>query len=840
MNNYLYGIFLLVLICVQSSYSADSKNLQPDIQASKKHSFNPSKRPFSILLIEEGENSLGIYDSEKKKEVGRIRLTFFPHEIEVSGDGSTAYISNFGIRDYDVKIGHPGNSISIIDLINFCEVGRLYTTFQDKYYWGPHGLKLHPDGTKLYVNVECINGRYPTSNAPQPTMMLVFNLNNGQAESLLPPPPQMGESTVSSYPLLTGTHNFVFSPKASDPTKPNYRDLWYYSGVYGVTRINPETGEMLQHYSTNVEASTLPSSETFNGAVRGLSFNQDGTQLLVSATNEVAIISLSSDNRLTSIRKIGNLGVGQLFYSKFIPDSSFVLSPAARENQVLVIDTNPDTPEDKRIVQRIPTGIDPLQVVMSPIAGEKVAYVTNADCSWISELDLQKFTMRAKIPTKGGTNGIAFSSFFPNPPALKLKLGACLPLTGEYAPEGRECLLGILFWQEVINGAGGIVVSGVRYEIETLYEDTRSTTNNEELRDIVTQFIDHNSSRLKNEGILAMFGAFPPSANLTVAQVLNPRGLPLITSTGREPSLFSAGLKNVFGISPLRKTADLIGTFQAIYKHSNPKPRTAMILSCDLAESKEEALALTVYLASNGIKVLSPFAVDVKDTPSIITYKHCRAYQQSDELRELNEVMLKIASAARENCQFYPDLLFISGHRKESATIINACAQQDLTCGAIALNVGISSHFFLTQVTAPVENLLGTVCWSTNCCEFAQDRFVASSDFHRMFYDRYSEDPSDLITGFAATGIVIEEALKKCSDPSGGGDFANTTLIEKLRATKISSFYGPITFDPNGANTTKSMITVQLRTQDSKLQAISVWPSSIAGKEKPHLPYAKL
>ncbi|MBX9621945.1 MAG: hypothetical protein K2X28_08015 [Alphaproteobacteria bacterium] len=799
----------------------------------KPFSFVPKSRPFSILLIEEGENSLGIYDSETRKEVGRINLNFYPHEIEVSPDGLRAYVSNFGIRDYDMKIGYPGNSISIIDLVHFCEIDRLYTTFEGKNYWGPHGLKLHPNGQDLYVNVECVNSRFPSTNALQESMMLVFNLREKKVESLIFRPTTLGLAKYA-YPLAAGTHNFVFAPQ-KDPEDEDF-DMWYYAAANGVTCISSKTGIVKKHYPTNLESSSSSNSQAFNGAVRGLDFNKSGTSLLVSAKNELSVIDLSSESSGTSIEKFGNLGVGQLFYSKFIPGTNLVLAPAARESQVLVVDIGPE--QRGQVIKRIVTGVDPLQVAMSPIVGEMTAYVTNADSPWVSELDLNSFEVRAKIPTKGGANGIAFSHFFPKPPASIIKLGVCLPFTGQYAAEGRECFLGAQFWQEIINGAGGVVVNGERYEVDICYEDTASITDERELERIFSKFLENHTSDRNNEGILTMFGTYPSSANLVLANVLAHYNIPMITSTGRDPSLFNRGLGNIFGISPLRKTSDLKDAFMAIYKHVSPKPRTAMVLSCKECDSCEEAQMLSSYLTQNGIKILSPFQIEQAESSPIITFSHCPAYQESTELRDLNALMAEISLRARENCQFYPDLLFVSGHRKEAAAIINSCAREDFTYGALALNVGATSHHFLTQISSPIENLLGSVCWSDTCSDFAEDRFVSSTDFQRMFYERYSENPSEHVAGFAASGIVIEEMLKKSRAHGGGIDFRGSNLISSLRSMEeLTTFYGPIRFDSDGSNSKKPIITVQLRTLEGKLRGVPVWPSSIAGKESPKFPH---
>lgn len=807
---------------------------------SKRNSFVPQRRPFSILLIEEGENSLGIYDSETRKETGRIYLNFFPHEIEVTPDGSRAYVSNFGIRDYDMKVGHPGNCISVIDLITLCEVDRLYTTLNGKKYWGPHGLKVHPNGEELYVNVECVNGRYPSSNSPQDSVMLVFNLKEGNVRELRPSVPTFGRAK-REYNLLAGTHNFIFTPSYSSENKkrnPNDEefDMWYYAGSNGVTCIDPMTGEKKRHYPTTLETPLSSTPQALNGAVRGLSCNSSGTSLLVSARNELAIIDLSSEQTGTTVTKFGNLGVGQLFYSKFIPGTNLALAPAARESQVLLvnIDPNAQLSSKDRVIKRIVTGIDPLQVIMSPIEGERVAYVTNANSSWVSELDLETYEERARIPTRGGGNGIAFSKFLPSLPNIVLKLGACLPFSGQFSAEGRECRIGLQFWEEAINKAGGLVVNGKRYLIQIWFGDTGSTLDEEELKTIFTKFSEINQE------ILCMFGTYPSSANLILSRVLNEFNLPLITSTGRDPSLFKKGFSNVFGISPLKQASDLKDTFMAIYKHVFPKPRTAMILACDMCDSCEEAGALEKYLTENGVQVLSPFKMEKSEPSSIIKFRHCAAYEDSNELKDLNERITQLGLAAQTNCQYYPDMLFIAGHRKEAAMILTACKRENFTYGLIAINTGATSYHFLTQVAVPVENMFGSVCWSEDCSDFAEDRFVSSTDFQRMFYERYSESPSELVAGFAASGVVLETALKKAPHHNIGEGFSADNLLCGLKELDFDSFYGPIHFDERGANMRKPLITVQLRTVESRLKGVTVWPLSVAGKERPKLPFSQM
>src|SRR5579863_1320520 len=106
-----------------------------------------------IVAAEESDSTVAFYDSDTGQELGRIAVGYWPHEIAISPDGRTAYVSNFGLKDYDENIGRPGNSISTIDIPSRCEVGRLYTSGVEGYK-APHGLAFSADAQSLYVNVE--------------------------------------------------------------------------------------------------------------------------------------------------------------------------------------------------------------------------------------------------------------------------------------------------------------------------------------------------------------------------------------------------------------------------------------------------------------------------------------------------------------------------------------------------------------------------------------------------------------------------------------------------------------------------------------------------------------
>jgi hypothetical protein len=63
---------------------------------------------YNLLVVEQTTSSVSRYSPDGTL-LKRIAVGYFPHEIETRDD--TAYVSNFGLQDYDERIGNAGYSI---------------------------------------------------------------------------------------------------------------------------------------------------------------------------------------------------------------------------------------------------------------------------------------------------------------------------------------------------------------------------------------------------------------------------------------------------------------------------------------------------------------------------------------------------------------------------------------------------------------------------------------------------------------------------------------------------------------------------------------------------------
>ena len=314
----------------------------------------------TLIVVDQGAGTVSFFDPESETLLGRVKVGYNPHEVELSADGRTAYVTNFGIEDYDRSIGVPGNSISVIDIPSRCERTRFYTNREtgrtaDASSSGPnqapHGVKLRPPaGSELFVNVEVGDS------------MLVYDPGSG--------------TIIRTFPVPAGTHNFLFSPRGDT--------LWLLAGPDGIYRVDPDSGAKTGHFKTGSPA-------------RGIIYSGDTGQLIVSCVNEIYVLNLGD---LSVEKHFRDLGVKQIIYSALSPDGKRLFAPCPYDGLVLVIDT-----ESGAVLKRLLTGKAPICVLMAPSGTE--AFVSNALDEHLSAIDLRTLAVR-RFGNSIRPNGLAF------------------------------------------------------------------------------------------------------------------------------------------------------------------------------------------------------------------------------------------------------------------------------------------------------------------------------------------------------------------------------------------------------------------------------------------------
>jgi DNA-binding beta-propeller fold protein YncE len=395
--------------------------------------------PQILAVVEENSDRLSFYNTETGTRQGSLKLGFLPHEIAVTKDGKTAYVSNFGIRDYDSGSGVPGVSISVIDLPEQVEKYRLYThdALENKSYQdidsAPHGIKLRPPFEKqLYVNVE------------KGSKVLVYDVDTRQI--------------IKRIAVSPNTHNLFFSKDG--------KTLWLMAGKDGVIRIDPDSGEI-------TGSLTLPS------AVRGLKYTPDNRALMVSAVNQLVLID---PDTLVIQKQYNNLNLGPVLYSDMTPDQKYILAPAPFDHQIAIIEV-----ATGQVIKRLVTGLNPMNILVSPDG--QYAYVSNATDKHLSKIDMKTLEM-TEIATHDGPNGLAFIPEWHKTQHQKLRLGVVLPLSGKDSAKGRDMLRGYEYWKSHVINGGGLLIGNQVYDADIVYLDSES--NNDKIKPLTEQLLSQN------------------------------------------------------------------------------------------------------------------------------------------------------------------------------------------------------------------------------------------------------------------------------------------------------------------------------------------------------------
>ncbi len=270
-----------------------------------------------MIVVEQEAGKVSAVDPRTGSVRASAKVGFNPHEIAISEDGATAWVSNFGISDYDHDVGVPGTSVSVIRLADMKETGRLEVPGAK----APHGVKLRPGSAELFVNAE-VGDR-----------MVVFDAGSGKV--------------LRSFPVPPGTHNFVFSRDGAR--------LYLFAGKGGVVRIDPSTGA--------VQASRKLATPT-----RGLAWMPGETLLLASGKGELDLLDPAT---LDVRRHLPVPGAGQIVYSAVTPDGQTILAPAPYDEKVFVVDV-----ASGAVRAAVKAGKAPIKVTLDPDGRE--AWVSNA------------------------------------------------------------------------------------------------------------------------------------------------------------------------------------------------------------------------------------------------------------------------------------------------------------------------------------------------------------------------------------------------------------------------------------------------------------------------------
>ena len=296
----------------------------------------------AFLFIEKQDQKVAIVDPVSLKIIARVPVGADPHEICVSSDGKTAYISDYG------AFATPLHELSVIDLVNqkqlpAVELGALLA---------PHGMQT-VDG-KIYFTAEGSKsiGRYDPARGQ---IDWILGLGQNRTHMLVV---AQDESRIFASDVNSDTISILDRDKNVDASGWNQTAIRVGKGPEGFD-VSPDGKELWAANSHDGNLSVIDISarkvvqtiESHTKAANRLKFSPDGRLVLVSdlATGDLAVFDAHSRSEIKHI-SLGHGAAGILI----APDGSRAFIAVSKDNYIAVVDL-----KTLSVIGRIETGGGP-------------------------------------------------------------------------------------------------------------------------------------------------------------------------------------------------------------------------------------------------------------------------------------------------------------------------------------------------------------------------------------------------------------------------------------------------------------------------------------------------
>ncbi len=286
-----------------------------------------------LLVLNKAEHTMVLVDPVTLAIVGRVATGHGPHEVAVSADGRTAYVTNYGAQV-------PGASISVVDLSSLTVREVALDSLRR-----PHGIVV--SGGRVYFTAEVNQfvGRldpaatgvdWGARTAQVATHMVVATPDGRTLYTA-----NIGSHTISRIDLASGAVSTIaVGPQPEGiAVAPDGREVWVgHNGDGGVSVVDAASGMV----SATLKAGVMP--------IR-LVFTPDGRRVLASDARGGEVVVLDRATRAV-VGRIPTSGVPVGILTS--PDGRRAFVSLTQANRVAVIDL-----ERLAVVAEVETGLGP-------------------------------------------------------------------------------------------------------------------------------------------------------------------------------------------------------------------------------------------------------------------------------------------------------------------------------------------------------------------------------------------------------------------------------------------------------------------------------------------------
>jgi branched-chain amino acid transport system substrate-binding protein len=335
-----------------------------------------------------------------------------------------------------------------------------------------------------------------------------------------------------------------------------------------------------------------------------------------------------------------------------------------------------------------------------------------------------------------------------------IKIGASLPLTGEFAEPGKAAKQGYEVWEAMTNEQGGLLGR----KVQMVIKDDASNQN--------TIVADYNALISKDKADM-LLGTFSSLLNLPASAVAERNRMLFVEPAGGAPELFDRGFKHLFFAQ--QATANHQGDVWAKYVTELPadqRPKTAAYPTLDDPFAQPTSEGIEAILSKAGIKTV---------------------YRKTYTIDNAN--LDSIASAVKNS---KADLVVNGATFEDGVGMVRALLKANYTPKMLYQTTApsLGDQYSKAVGKANTEGVFYAVSHSKEAKTPGNAEFVKK--YQEMFGG--TEVPEDAADAYA-TAEVMAAAVKAVKSVDKN---AQDKLADWLRQNQVDTILGPLSWDDKG------------------------------------------
>ncbi len=317
---------------------------------------SPSSRAWAdtLAVVCKSDFNLTLFDPATQKVLAKLPTNRGPHEVAVSPDGRTAYVSNFGRYSVypagDTLHDKAGDTITVVDLVE----RKVKATFDLDTHTGPHGMIVSHDGKLLWSTSETPQAVLEIDTATG-KILHVWNTNQVRSHMIVTPPDESKfyvtntvSGSVSVVERSTGEVKILATGPGTEgiAISPDGKEVWAAS----------RTDAKIEVISTATDA-IVASFPTGGKSPKRLAFSPDGSQVWVTNSGGSVVTVFDAHSRELLASVMTDKDPSGVYFSAD-GRRAYVTNSAA--NVLTIIDA-----QERKVLNALQIGTDPDGVIWS-------------------------------------------------------------------------------------------------------------------------------------------------------------------------------------------------------------------------------------------------------------------------------------------------------------------------------------------------------------------------------------------------------------------------------------------------------------------------------------------